>query len=281
MEKYPVNGIAVRTGLSRNGIKYLPEELKNFAPTLANRPMLKDHWPSTDNTIGLVEKSDYSKGRVFYSGWIKDQPTSEKIDDGRIKEVSIGAIVEKLVLENEEEPEGTLIARGITGLELSTTPVPGVVGTSIKQCLKQIQEAQTPEERVKIKGIMENVDDFRELQEEAVKIKEDEKMAEEEKEKPVDEPQDEPEEEQPKEEPKQDESALLKLIASIEKLTASKATNEELASKVDALEKKLEEQKKTKGKVTTEAKKNGIEVVVENNRYKPGTKNIFAKGSTF
>lgn len=130
--KLSVSGIAVRSGVSRNGITYVDEELKKFSETLAGRPILKDHDSRVDNTIGLItHSSSLANGReVAYSGWIKEDGTGvlERINDGRIKEVSIGAMC-TLVKESEDSEE--IIATNMTALELSLTPTPGVVGTSL------------------------------------------------------------------------------------------------------------------------------------------------------
>lgn len=133
-KKILVNGIAIVEGTSRNGITYTADELHKFAPTLTGRPILKDHQALTDKTIGLVEKSESVENgkRVGYSGWVKEDGTGvvEKIKDGRVKEVSIGAIAGKLIKENEESD--TIYAKDLVALELSLTPTPGVVGTSLQ-----------------------------------------------------------------------------------------------------------------------------------------------------
>lgn len=132
-EKIKVSGVAIREGISRNHVKYTAKELKKFAPTLSGRPILKDHEGMTDNTIGLVERGDFlNDGQlVTYEGWIKEDGTNliEKIKDGRIKEVSIGAIAGKVVMENEDDD--FIVVKDLEAMELSTTPVPGVKGTSL------------------------------------------------------------------------------------------------------------------------------------------------------
>ena len=139
-----ISGVAVRAGVSRNNIKYLPEELKSFAPTLSNRPILKDHDARVDNSIGLVTKAFSNNGgeAVNYSGWIKEDGTgvTEKIKDGRIKEVSIGAMATRLVKESDDSD--ILIAQGLIGLELSLTPTPGVMGTSITHTLENLRNGK-------------------------------------------------------------------------------------------------------------------------------------------
>jgi len=69
--KLKVHGIAIRPGISKNGVLYSEEELQKFAPTLAGKPILKDHNGTTDNTVGVVEHTaSKSDGIVFYEGWI-------------------------------------------------------------------------------------------------------------------------------------------------------------------------------------------------------------------
>jgi len=158
MDRKPVSGTAVKAGLSRNRIRYIPEELKKFAPTLKSRPILKDHHYATDNAIGLVTETAFviSDSSVPYVGWIKDEKTSEKIKDRRIKEVSIGGIAGKMV--REDDDSDVLIAKDLVALELSTTPTPGVVGTSIRHTLELMERAKT--EKVKVKPVFEDINLF-------------------------------------------------------------------------------------------------------------------------
>lgn len=135
MTKVNIEGIAIVEGISRNNIMYRGVELNKFAPTLIGRPILKDHANETDKTIGKVTYAESfmenGKTKVKYKGWVKEDGTGiiDKINDERIKEVSIGATVGKLVKESEDSPYN--IAKDMTALELSTTPCPGVVGTSL------------------------------------------------------------------------------------------------------------------------------------------------------
>lgn len=142
-EKINVNGIAIQPGISKNGIMYTAEELSNFAPTLKGKPILKDHKSATDNTIGLVENTTFENGKVNYEGWIKEDGSGilERIGDGRIKEVSIGAFVKQLVKENDDDEH--YIAVGMEGMELSTTPTPGVNGTSLNQAIENANLRRT------------------------------------------------------------------------------------------------------------------------------------------
>lgn len=132
-KKIKISGVAVREGISRNGRKYLAKELKKFAPSLIGRPILKDHEGLTDNTIGKVTRSEaVENGKIVtYEGWIKEDGTGivERIKDGRISEVSIGAMSKRMV--KEKEDDDFVIPIDMESLELSTTPVPGVRGTTL------------------------------------------------------------------------------------------------------------------------------------------------------
>jgi hypothetical protein len=138
-----VNGIAIRVGISKNGIKYTPENLQATAHELNDKPILKDHKALTDNTIGRTTSAKYSEEAISFEGWVKEDGTgiTERIADGRIKEVSIGASVERLVKETSDDD--CVIAEGIHYLELSTTPTPGVIGTSIALSIGESISADT------------------------------------------------------------------------------------------------------------------------------------------
>lgn len=132
-KKIRVSGIAVKEGTSRNNRKYEAKELKTFAPTLIGRPILKDHEGYTDNVIGKITQAESTNNDtiVTYEGWVKEDGTNiiDKIQDGRINEVSIGAIAGKVV--KDKEDSNILIPLNMEALELSTTPVPGNKGTSL------------------------------------------------------------------------------------------------------------------------------------------------------
>lgn len=131
--KLQIEGIAVVEGKSRNNVFYSAKELNLFAPTLKNRPMLKDHDAIIDNVVGKITSSESIDNgkKVRYKGWIKDDGNGllEKIKDGRVSEVSIGASAKRLL--KEKEDDDVVYAEGLEALELSLVPVPGVIGTSV------------------------------------------------------------------------------------------------------------------------------------------------------
>lgn len=158
VKKIEVSGIAVREGVSRNKIKYTSEELRKFAPTMIGRKIIKDHKGETDNVIGVVTHCESTDGgkSVKYKGWVKEDGTgiTDKIQDGRINEVSIGALAGQLVKESEDSEES--IAKNLCGMELSTTPIPGVVGTSLTHNQSESKDEYTEES---VKNIIEEFKD--------------------------------------------------------------------------------------------------------------------------
>jgi len=131
--KLLIEGIAVVEGRSRNNVFYSSKELNLFAPTLKGRPMIKDHNAIIDNVVGKITSTESIDGgkKVRYKGWIKDDGNGllEKIKDGRVSEVSIGASAKRLL--KEKEDDDLVYAEGLEALELSLVPVPGVIGTSV------------------------------------------------------------------------------------------------------------------------------------------------------
>lgn len=155
-EQIKINGIAIRPGKSRNGITYSREELNNFSKTMENRPILVDH-KSDDYTknIGLITNSSSINGIVKYEGWIKDSNMGviERIKDKRLKEVSIGAHVERIV----EDEKGEIYAEGLTCMELSIVSCPGVKGTSLQQALESNKKQFTISESFDINEEVNNM----------------------------------------------------------------------------------------------------------------------------
>ena len=167
--KLDVAGIAIRPGVSRNKINYTKEQLKKFAPTLKGVSIQKDHDDSVDASIGLVTHSKYNSANdtVDYAGWVTDDGRGivEKIADGRVSKVSIGAICGQLM---KEEGSDTLFAENIEAAELSVVTVPGVAGTSISQSLESIQKNRQ-DGKTRILAVAESFDaDIEETEEEIV-----------------------------------------------------------------------------------------------------------------
>lgn len=262
-EKIKVSGIAVKPQVSRNGIKYTAEELAKFAPSMKGKPILKDHEALTDNVIGVVMSALCDKkGKVVYEGWVKEDGTNliEKIRDGRIKEVSIGAMVGKLVESevNSEKERGVLVAVDMEAMELSTTPTPGNRGTSLKYALENTKNGKVVRpvcERL----VLEDVEEQEEeniMAEDEVKTpieepKEDvqttKEPKEEVKEQPIKEPKEEEksegvQEEEKEEEPKKAQESVVKLNVDSSEFDNAIAKAKELVELQNQLKKENKEQ---------------------------------------
>uniref|UniRef100_A0A6H1ZNZ5 Prohead protease n=1 Tax=viral metagenome TaxID=1070528 RepID=A0A6H1ZNZ5_9ZZZZ len=134
-----ISGVAIDETISYNNLKYTKEELKKAAPSLSDKPILKDHKNEIDSLVGRTGNSYFNETQnsIPYDGLIMDEKTIEMIEDGRIKNVSIGAKVEKLRRENPKDSNSPLIAEGISFLELSVTPVQGVQNATISQAISE------------------------------------------------------------------------------------------------------------------------------------------------
>lgn len=122
-----IRGTAINATVTRNNVKYTVEELSTSAPTLKDRPILKDHNNSVDSIVGRTTQNVYynqTKQSVEFEGKIMDKNMQEMISDGRISSVSVGAMVQDLVAEEGNQENPPLVAKGITFVELSLVAVP-------------------------------------------------------------------------------------------------------------------------------------------------------------
>lgn len=128
----PIHGVAIKATVSKNGVRYLPEELKKAAETFKGKPIIKDHEARMDNVVGRITDSYYvpETQQVEFDGLVMDAKMQEMVLDGRAQEVSIGASVENLV-EEEVNGETALTAYGMSGDELSFVVKPGVTGAGL------------------------------------------------------------------------------------------------------------------------------------------------------
>ena len=151
-----------------------------------------------------------------------------------IRNVSIGALA---TMVKESEDSEHLIATNMQGCELSVVVVPGVPGATIQQSLTAHENANTTEEKLKIKPISEDVKSFISLEKwNETQIK---------KEKVVVSNENIVDSNEQKEEPNMvDESKLTEMQASLqEKESQLKAQTEELAKLKSANEKLAEEKR--------------------------------------
>lgn len=121
-----IRGVAINETVTRNGVRYTAEELRTGAPSLRNKPILKDHNNSVDSIVGRTTNNitfDEMNKRVPFEGKIMDPTMKDKIRKGLVTSVSIGARVRDLI-EEEYDGEKVITAKGIEFLELSLVGVP-------------------------------------------------------------------------------------------------------------------------------------------------------------
>lgn len=162
-----VRGIAINAGITRNDVEYLAEELKNAAPSLRDKPLLKDHKNEVDFIIGRTTQNvNYQEeaNNIKFEAWVEDSEVFRKISKGLIKNVSISTLFKEI---EEKEIEGRTIftIRGLEFVELSTVAVPGdadaTVGVSeslsdaIHENIKKRKEAISMDEKEQAKKLEE------------------------------------------------------------------------------------------------------------------------------
>jgi len=124
-----ISGTAIHAITTKNGHTFLAEELQKSAETLRGKPLLKDHEATVDNIVGRLTDNisfDAKNNKVPFEAVVNDEKMKEMIGDGRITSVSVGAFVDDIEHEMNEdgEPTGNEILRGIEFSELSLVAVP-------------------------------------------------------------------------------------------------------------------------------------------------------------
>ena len=119
-----IRGIAMTAGISRNFNIYTPEELQSFASKLVNSPVYIEH-VSVDKAIGKVTKTDWDGHALWYEAEIYESDIADKIRNGLVQHVSVGADYEAIDLVDGRVPHG------LHNAELSLVAVPGIPETNI------------------------------------------------------------------------------------------------------------------------------------------------------
>lgn len=130
-----VKGVAINETTTRNGIKYIANELENAAPSFRGKPILLDHKNEVKNIVGrTTENVIYNpiEKRIEFEAKVMDKEIQSMISDGRITDVSIGASVKNLT-DNKEE--GSRTAIGLEGHEISFVAVPGDPNANLAMAL--------------------------------------------------------------------------------------------------------------------------------------------------
>ena len=132
-----IRGIAMTTGISRNLNIYTSEELNSFSGKLTGAPVYIEH-VSVPNAIGKVTKTDWDGHNLWYEAEIYDEQTADKIRNGLVQHVSVGADYEAVDLVDGKVPHG------LHNAELSLVAVPGIPETNV-QVLEKLVNAKLTE----------------------------------------------------------------------------------------------------------------------------------------
>lgn len=132
---FVIEGIAINATTTSNGHKFLGEELKKSADSLRGVPILKDHINSVDAIVGHVKTAFFNDNErnIQFKATIKDPSVKQKITNGLINSVSVGAHVRPEDIEESEN--GDLIPHNITFKELSLVAVPADSGATFNIAL--------------------------------------------------------------------------------------------------------------------------------------------------
>ena len=139
-----ISGVALSAGVSRNFNVYTTEELQAFADKLVGVPVYIEH-VSVENATGKVTKCTYDPTSrcLMYEAEIYDQVTADKIRNGLIQHVSVGADYDALDVVDARIPHG------LHNAELSLVAVPGIPEANI-QVLERLRESLSGKSRVKL-----------------------------------------------------------------------------------------------------------------------------------
>ena len=122
-----IGGVAMAAGMSRNFNVYTPEELAVFADKLVNAPVYIEH-VAVDSAAGKVIKCTYDAASrcLLYEAEIYDQAIADRVRNGLIQHVSVGADYNTLDVVDAKVPHG------LFNPELSLVAIPGVPETNIR-----------------------------------------------------------------------------------------------------------------------------------------------------
>jgi len=232
---FVIEGIAINETTTSNGHVFLGEELDKSASTLIGVPLLKDHNNSVDSIVGRVKAAHFSQDtrNIPFRAIVKDKAMQEKIKSGLVNSVSVGAHVNPMDI--EEDDDGNIIPHNITFKELSLVAVPADSGATFSVALNNAYSSIKDKNLKTVeRGLMTMTEE-----------EQNQEVQEEPTEEPTEEPKEEPKEEteEPQEEPEEpvEESEVTALKEEIEALKAKIAESEEKPKEVEDEEPEVEE----------------------------------------
>jgi hypothetical protein len=139
-----IAGVAMVAGISRNFNVYTPNELAAFAEKLKAAPVYIEH-VSASRAVGKVTETAFDPvlRAITYVAEIYDEAIAEKIRNGLIQHVSVGADYQVMDVVDAKVP------RGLYNAELSLVAVPGVPETTI-HVLEHLAAASKNSSKIKL-----------------------------------------------------------------------------------------------------------------------------------
>ena len=124
-----IRGVAINATTTRNRTRFEAAELQSSAPSLRNKPLLKDHNNSVDSIVGRTTQNvnfDQLGQCIVFEAFIADDAIQKKISTGLIQNVSIGAILTQSpeIIKDADGNVEAIVAKGIDFVELSLVAVP-------------------------------------------------------------------------------------------------------------------------------------------------------------
>jgi len=134
-DNFFIEGIAINATTTSNNHTFIPEELRSASRSLNGVPLLIDHKNEVLSIMGRVVEGRYDETlkNIKFKANVKDKEIRQRISDGRINSVSVGAAVKEL----DEQDDGTYIPRGISFKELSLVAVPADEQATFSIALKE------------------------------------------------------------------------------------------------------------------------------------------------
>ncbi len=141
-----IGGVAMAAGMSRNFNVYTPDELAVFAEKLVNAPVYIEH-VAVDTAAGKVTRCSYDAASrsLLYEAEIYDQTIADKVRNGLIQHVSVGADYDTLDVVDAKVPHG------LFNPELSLVAVPGVQETNIR-VIEKVEDTHLQEKLIQTEG---------------------------------------------------------------------------------------------------------------------------------
>jgi len=135
-----IRGVAINAGLTRNRHFFSAGVLQGAASTMQGCTIFKNHSATVEDAIGRVTKSEFYDNAIHFEGFISnDADTISKINDGIIKNVSIGCLSEA---EYNKKEDFYTIQSPMEIIELSLVGLPGDAGATVA-IAESFQEAVT------------------------------------------------------------------------------------------------------------------------------------------